>query len=99
LGYNVDRFGGTGMSDRGRQNSFIAAVSVSAYAGARRRRHLATDSRGDLPKINVRTLLVHGDADRILPHEATAKRLRNLLRSTPLPGISTQSLHRARRSC
>jgi pimeloyl-ACP methyl ester carboxylesterase len=35
-----------------------------------------TDSRGDVPKINVRTLLVHGDADRILPYEVTAKRLR-----------------------
>jgi hypothetical protein len=41
LGYNVDQFGGTRISDQGRQNSFIAAVCASAYAGARRRRHLA----------------------------------------------------------
>jgi non-heme chloroperoxidase len=99
LSYNVDRFGGTRISDQGRQNSFIAAVSASAYAGADGVDTWLTDSRVDLPKINVRTLLVHGDADRLLPYEATAKRLRNLLRSTPLPGISTQSLHCARRSC
>jgi pimeloyl-ACP methyl ester carboxylesterase len=83
----------------GRQNGFIAAVSAwstPAHAGVDT---WLTDSRGDLPKINVRTLLVRGDADRILPYEATAKRLRDLLRSTPLPGISTQSLQRARRSC
>ena len=36
-----------------------------------------TDFRGDLPKIDVPTLLVHGTADRILPFEATAARLRD----------------------
>jgi pimeloyl-ACP methyl ester carboxylesterase len=44
-----------------------------------------TDSRGDLPNINVRTLLVHGDADRILPYEVTPKRLRD-----PLPSTSSR---------
>jgi non-heme chloroperoxidase len=34
-----------------------------------------TDFRGDLPKIDVPTLLVHGDTDRILPYQSTAKRL------------------------
>ena len=34
-----------------------------------------TDFRGDLPKIDVPTLVVHGTADRILPFEATAARL------------------------
>ena len=36
-----------------------------------------TDFRGDLPKIDVPTLVVHGTADRILPFEATAARLRD----------------------
>ena len=35
-----------------------------------------TDFRGDLPKIDVPTLVVHGTADRILPFESTAARLR-----------------------
>ena len=35
-----------------------------------------TDFRGDLPKIDVPTLVLHGTQDRILPFEATAARLR-----------------------
>jgi non-heme chloroperoxidase len=36
-----------------------------------------TDFRGDLPKIDVPTLVIHGTADRILPFEAPAARLRD----------------------
>jgi non-heme chloroperoxidase len=36
-----------------------------------------TDFRDDLPKIDVPTLVVHGTADRILPFESTAARLRD----------------------
>jgi pimeloyl-ACP methyl ester carboxylesterase len=35
------------------------------------------DFRGDLPRIDVPTLVVHGAADGILPFEATAARLRD----------------------
>ena len=38
-----------------------------------------TDFRDDLPKIDVPTLVVHGTEDRILPFEATAARLRELI--------------------
>jgi non-heme chloroperoxidase len=38
-----------------------------------------TDFREDLPKIDVPTLVVHGTADRILPFEATAARLSDLI--------------------
>ena len=34
-----------------------------------------TDFRGDLPKIDIPVLAVHGSADRVLPFEVTAKRL------------------------
>jgi non-heme chloroperoxidase len=34
-----------------------------------------TDFRDDLPKMDVPTLAIHGTADRMLPYEATAKRL------------------------
>jgi len=33
-----------------------------------------TDFRDDLPRIDVPTLIIHGDADRILPLESTAAR-------------------------
>ena len=38
-----------------------------------------TDFREDLPKIDVPTLVMHGTADRILPFEATAARLGELI--------------------
>jgi pimeloyl-ACP methyl ester carboxylesterase len=36
-----------------------------------------TDFRADLLKIDIPTLVVRGTADRVLPFEATAKRLRD----------------------
>ncbi len=43
-----------------------------------------TDFREDLPKIDVPTLLIHGDADRILPYAATAARLPGLIKDLEL---------------
>jgi non-heme chloroperoxidase len=77
--YNVDQLGGTRISDQAWQESFIVAVSASPYAAHACVDTWLTDFRGDLPKIDVPTLLVHGDADRILPYEATAKRLPGLI--------------------
>jgi non-heme chloroperoxidase len=77
--YNVDQLGGTRISEQAWQNSFIVAVGASAYAAHVCVDAWLTDFRGDLPKIDVPTLLVHGDADRILPYEATAKRLPGLI--------------------
>jgi non-heme chloroperoxidase len=77
--YNADQYAGTRISDQAWQNSFIVAVGASAYAAHACVDTWLTDFRGDLPKIDVPTLLVHGDADRILPIEATAKRLPGLI--------------------
>ncbi len=74
--YNVDKYAGTRISDQAWQDSFIVAVGASAHAAHACVDTWLTDFRGDLPKIDVPTLLVHGDADRILPYEATAKRYR-----------------------
>jgi non-heme chloroperoxidase len=65
--YNVDENAGTRISDQAWQNSFIVAVGASAYAAHACVDTWLTDFRGDLPKIDVPTLLVHGTADRILP--------------------------------
>jgi non-heme chloroperoxidase len=77
--YNVDENAGTRISDQAWQNSFIVAVGASAYAAHACVDTWLTDFRGDLPKIDVPTLLVHGTADRILPYEVTAKRLPGLI--------------------
>jgi non-heme chloroperoxidase len=39
-----------------------------------------TDFRADLPKINVPTLVIHANTDRILPYEATAACLPGLIK-------------------
>jgi non-heme chloroperoxidase len=78
--YNVDVLGGTRISDQAWQNSFIVAVGASPYAAYACVDTWLTDFRGDLPKFDVPTLLIHGDADRILPYPATAARLPALIK-------------------
>jgi non-heme chloroperoxidase len=46
-----------------------------------------TDFRQDLPKIDVPMLVIHGDADRTLPYEKTAKRLPGLINDMQLVTI------------
>ncbi|MFI6930779.1 alpha/beta fold hydrolase [Streptomyces sp. NPDC050287] len=78
--YNVDTYAGTRISDQAWQNSFNVAVAASAWAAYACVDSWLTDFRADLPNIDVPTLLVHGDADRILPYENTAKRLPELIK-------------------
>ena len=78
--YNVDVLGGTRISEQAWQNSFIVAVGASPYAAHACVDTWLTDFRDDLPKIDVPTLVIHGDADRILPYAATAARLPGLIK-------------------
>jgi non-heme chloroperoxidase len=78
--YNTDTYAGTRISTQAWNNSFNVAVAASAYAAHACVDTWLTDFRADLPKIDVPTLLLHGDADRILPYEATAKRLPGLIK-------------------
>jgi non-heme chloroperoxidase len=77
--YNVDVFAGTRVSDQAWQNSFNVAVAASAHAVHACVDTWLTDFRDDLPLIDVPVLLIHGDADRILPYANTAKRLPGLI--------------------
>ena len=77
---NVDVLGGTRISEQAWQNSFITAVGSSPYAAEACIGSWLTDFRADLPKIDIPTLLVHGDADRILPYPSTAARLPGLIK-------------------
>jgi non-heme chloroperoxidase len=78
--YNVDVLDGTRISEQAWQNSFTVAIGASPYAAHACVDTWLTDFRGDLPEIDVPTLLVHGDADRILPYAATAARLPGLIK-------------------
>jgi non-heme chloroperoxidase len=77
---NVDLLGGTRISEQAWQNSFIVAVGASPFAAHACVDTWLTDFRDDLPKIDVPTLVLHGDADRILPYSATAARLTGLIK-------------------
>jgi non-heme chloroperoxidase len=77
--YNVDVLGPARISEQALQASFNVAAGASPYASYACVDTWLTDFRGDLPKIDVPTLVVHGTEDRILPISATAERLPGLI--------------------
>ena len=85
--YNVDKLGGTRISDQAWQASFNVAAGASPYASHACVDTWLTDFRADLPKIDVPTLVVHGTEDRILPFEATAQRLPGLIEDLELVAV------------
>jgi non-heme chloroperoxidase len=82
--YNTDTFGGSRISEQALQASFNVAAGASPYASYACVDTWLTDFRDDLPKIDVPVLVVHGTADRILPHESTAARLPGLVKGLKL---------------
>jgi non-heme chloroperoxidase len=77
--YNTDKLAPERIGDQAFQASFNVAAGSSPYATYACVDTWLTDFRGDLPKIDVPTLVVHGTEDRILPYEATAARLPGLI--------------------
>jgi non-heme chloroperoxidase len=75
--YNTDVLAPDRIGDAALRASFQVAAGASPYASYACVDTWLTDFREDLPKIDVPTLVVHGTADRILPFEATAARLRD----------------------
>jgi non-heme chloroperoxidase len=76
---NVDVFGGTRISDQAWQAEFIVAVGASAIGTVACVDAWLTDFRDDLPKIDVPVLVMQGSEDRILPPDATGRRLDGLI--------------------
>jgi non-heme chloroperoxidase len=85
--YNVDKLGGSRISDQAWQGSFQVAAGASPYATYACVDTWLTDFRGDLPKIDVPTLVVHGTEDRILPFASTAERLPELIDDVRLVAV------------
>jgi non-heme chloroperoxidase len=77
--YNVDVLGPDRISDQAWHASFDVAVGSSPHATYACVDTWLTDFREDVRKIDVPTLVVHGTEDRILPFEATAARLSELI--------------------
>ena len=72
--YNVNVLGGKRISDQVVQSSWNVAVGASAKGTLDCVSAWGTDFRNDLSRIKVPTLVIHGDADRILPLAATGIR-------------------------
>jgi non-heme chloroperoxidase len=87
--YNIDLLDRSRVSDQAWQNSFYVALAASAHAALGCVTACQEDFRGDLATISIPLLVIHGDQDRVLPYEATGKRLPALLnnaRSTVISG-------------
>jgi len=72
--YNVDVLGGKLVSDQLVQLSWSIAVSASPKGTLDCVSAWLTDFRKDLERIDVPTLVIHGDSDRIVPLAASGKR-------------------------
>jgi non-heme chloroperoxidase len=71
--YNLDVLGGKKISDEVVRRNWNIAAGASPTGTLDCVQAWLTDFRRDLARIDVPTLVVHGDADRITPLEATGK--------------------------
>jgi non-heme chloroperoxidase len=77
--YNTDELAPERIGDAALRASFQVAAGASWYASYACVDTWLTDFRGDLSKIDLPVLVVHGTADRILPFDSTAKRLETMI--------------------
>ena len=80
--FNVDVLGGTLISQQAMQANWIVAAGASPKGMLDCVSAWLTDFRKDLAAINVPTLVVHGDADQILPIALTGKRTHELVKGS-----------------
>ena len=79
--YNYDVLGGKRVSERVVEDNFNVATGASAIGTLRCVDAWIEDFRNDIPHNDVPTLLLHGDADRILPPEATSRRQATMIKN------------------
>jgi non-heme chloroperoxidase len=78
--YNTDQFLGKRVSEQAIQANWNVAAGASAIASLACVATWHTDFREDLARIDVPTLVIQGDADRILPIGATGLRTAKLIK-------------------
>jgi non-heme chloroperoxidase len=78
--YNLDVLEGELISKQVNQYSWNVASRASPIGTYECVKAWLTDFRKDLRNINVPTLIMHGNADRILPIDATGRRLREAIK-------------------
>ena len=85
--YNVDLLLGKRISDEAVRLSWNVAAEASPIGTLDCVQAWLTDFRSDLARIDVPTLIIHGDADRILPLAATGKRTQEMVKGSRLAVI------------
>jgi len=71
--FNTDVFMGTRVSEEAVRASWNVAMGASAVASVACVRTWTEDFRNDVSKISVPTLVIHGEADRIVPFSASGQ--------------------------
>ena len=87
--YNYDVTGGKLVSERVLEDNWNVAVGASAIGTVACVDCWIEDFRKNLPKNTVPTLILHGDADKILPPDATSRRQARMIKNVKyveLPG-------------
>jgi pimeloyl-ACP methyl ester carboxylesterase len=82
--FNTDVFGGQRVSDEVVRASWNLAAGASATASLACVPTWHEDFRQDVARIDVPTLVIHGDADRIVPLEAAGARTAKLVNGARL---------------
>jgi non-heme chloroperoxidase len=85
--YNTDVYLGKRISEQAVQASWNVAASASAVASVACVPTWHEDFRQDVARIDVPTLVIHGDADRIVPFAAAGKRTASLIKGAKLSVI------------
>jgi pimeloyl-ACP methyl ester carboxylesterase len=80
----LDVLGGKLISDQAVQLSWNIGAGASPKGTLDCVSAWLTDFRNDLKKIDVPTLVIHGDSDRILPLSATGKRTAEFVKGSKL---------------
>ncbi len=82
--YNVDTFGGVRVSDEVVRLSWNVAAAASPRGTLDCVSAWLTDFRNDLASIDVPVLVIHGDADRIVPFAISGRRTHELIEGSRL---------------
>lgn len=85
--FNTDVFLGKRISEQAVQASWNVAAGASAAASLACVPTWHEDFRNDLARIDVSTLVIHGDADRIVPIKASGEKTAKLVKGARLVSI------------
>jgi non-heme chloroperoxidase len=82
--YNVDVYSGKRISDQVVQFSWAIAAGASPRGTVNCVDAWLTDFRHDLRRIDIPTLVIHGDSDRIVPLDASGRRTAAMVHGSKL---------------